>query len=204
MRDFTKNPAPLFKAHVVGSSVGPAVQAVCDSGYLNEGAQVAELEQKLLAKLSLKRGVLLNSCTSALEVALRLCEGRGAVISTPTTCVATNMAIVNTSSDIVWADIDPETGCIDPTDVERILARRNPRSVIIGDPGIKAVICVDWAGNVCDLDALRSICERYGAALIQDAAHAFGARWHGRRPARVGRPGPQAVRRGGFGRCTEG
>lgn len=175
MRDFTKNPVPLFKAYVVGSSVGPAVQAVCDSGYLNEGAQVAELEQKLLKKLTLKRGVLLNSCTSALEMALRLSGvGPGStVVSTPMTCVATNMAIVNLGAHIVWADIDPETGCIDPGAVEPIFRHRNPHS-------IKAVVCVDWAGNVCDLDVLRSICERHGAALIQDAAHAFGAQWHGR------------------------
>jgi dTDP-4-amino-4,6-dideoxygalactose transaminase len=154
---------------------------VCDSGYLNEGEQVAELERKLLTKLGLQRGVLLNSCTSALELALSLCENKGStVISTPMTCVATNMAIVRARAGIEWADIDPDTGCIDPADVERILARRNPRTIIIGDPHVKAVMCVDWAGNVCDLDALRSVCRRYSVPLIHDAAHAFGARWHGK------------------------
>lgn len=173
---------PLFKAHVVGSEVGRAVQAVCDSGYLNEGVQVAELERGLLMRLGLQRGVLVNSCTSALELALTLCENKGqAVISTPMTCVATNMAIVRTGAGIEWADVDPDTGCIDPEDVERILARRNPRSgLIIGDPGVKAVLCVDWAGNVCDLDALRDACRRFSVPLVQDAAHAFGARWRGR------------------------
>jgi dTDP-4-amino-4,6-dideoxygalactose transaminase len=177
MRNFVRDPLPLFKAFAPGSVIGPAVAEVCDSGFLNEGVQVTELQRALSARMGTERLTLLNSCTAAIELALTLSnvDSDSSVISTPMTCVATNTPIVNAGAQIVWADIDPETGCIDPADVARIM--RDHALLWPNHKKIRAVVCVDWAGNVCDLDALQASCERHGTRLIQDAAHAFSARW---------------------------
>lgn len=174
---------PLFKAHAPGSAIGPAVTEVCESGYLNEGAQVAELEKALSARLGAPggRATLLNSCTSALELSMRLAGvGPGdAVVTTSMTCLATNTPIVGAGAEIVWADVDPLTGCIDPDSVaDRLFERNGPHAA--SSKRVKAVVCVDWAGNVCDLERLDVLCQTYGVKLVQDAAHAFGARFLGR------------------------
>lgn len=174
MTDDLKRTIPLFHSHAVGTEVGRAIAEVCESGYLNEGVQVAKLEEFLARYLDAPRhnATLLNSCTSALELALKLSGvGPGDSVITPSmTCVATNTPIIAAGANIVWADIDPNTGCIDPDDVGKLLWSARP---------VKAVICVDWAGNVCDLDKLNALCTQFGTKLIQDAAHAFGAKWHG-------------------------
>jgi dTDP-4-amino-4,6-dideoxygalactose transaminase len=97
------------------------------------------------------------------------------------TCVASNCPIVTAGADIVWADIDPATGCLDVESVKTALAA-NP--VIINDQvyaektATKAVIVVAWAGNPPDLVGLRAVCDHYGTKLILDAAHAFGAQYY--------------------------
>jgi hypothetical protein len=65
------------------------------------------------------------------------------------TCVATNTPIENLGGKIVWADIDPNTTCIDPADVERKIT-----------PATKAIMCVAWAGTPCDLHALDALAKR--------------------------------------------
>jgi dTDP-4-amino-4,6-dideoxygalactose transaminase len=75
------------------------------------------------------------------------------------TCSATNGSIVTRGAKIVWADVDPITGLIDPTSVEY---RITPRT--------KAVIAVDWAGRACDYPALR-IAATSRVPIIEDAAH---------------------------------
>jgi dTDP-4-amino-4,6-dideoxygalactose transaminase len=113
----------------------------------------------------------MNCCTSALTVALKLCDvGPGTeVVTTAMTCVATNTPIENLGAKIVWADIDPNTASLDPRDVERKIT-----------PATRAIICVAWAGTPCSLDELDAIGKRHGIPVIHDAAHAFGAKWRGR------------------------
>jgi dTDP-4-amino-4,6-dideoxygalactose transaminase len=91
------------------------------------------------------------------------------VISTAMTCAATNVPILAMGARIVWADIDPWTGNIDPTDVVRKIT-----------PKTKAIICVHWGGYPCDLDELNAIAAGHAIKLIEDACHAFGSTYHGR------------------------
>jgi dTDP-4-amino-4,6-dideoxygalactose transaminase len=105
----------------------------------------------------------LNSCTSALDLALHLIGvGLGdEVISTPMTCTATNGVIANRGAKIVWADVNSITGLIDPKDVACKVTRRT-----------KAIMAVDWAGRSCDYWALRTAShELRRVPVIQDAAH---------------------------------
>ncbi len=162
---------PMFKVHIDVDGALGHLRDVLTSGYINEGIQVAEFQRALTKLLEADNIVVVNSCTSALTVALRLC-GVGPdtdVVTTPMTCIATNTPICNLGGEIVWADMDPRTGSISANDVAK---RITPRT--------KAIICVAWAGTPCDLDALGEVARSSGIPLIQDAAHALGATWRGR------------------------
>lgn len=138
--------------------------------YIGEGPRGQEFEDQFgrLVGLETPRPLALNSCTSALDLALHLIGvGLGdEVITTPMTCSATNGVIVNRGGKIVWADIDPVTGLIDANDVERKVTKRT-----------KAIMAVDWAGRSCDYKALRQAGQYSNGtnivrtAVIQDAAH---------------------------------
>lgn len=164
---------PLFKVFMA-PEVGEHLLETLYSGYLTQGDKVDIFEELLCKFLDAENLLTVNSGTSALQLALHL-SGAGpntAVISTPMTCTATNTAIRAVGADILWADIDPNSGNISPESVETLLsADINNR--------IKAVMAVDWAGYPCNLTALRYVADRYGVKLIEDAAHAFGARYFG-------------------------
>ena len=136
--------------------------------YIGEGPLCARFENEIAVTLGHERMLFVNSGTSALKLAIYLAGGRSGteVISTPQTCLLTNTAILETGARIVWADIDPVTGNIDPNDVLRKITSKTV-----------AVMAVDWAGRVCDFGVLRKFTR--GISLIEDAAHAFGAKGPG-------------------------
>lgn len=149
---------PLFK--VAMSPEAPAIVArVLQSGYIGQGDQVERFEAALQTLLNTPHAPLTtNSCTSAIDLALHLIGiGPGdEVITTPVTCTATNSPIVNRGARPVWADVDSQTGLIDPLDVARRITKRT-----------KAIMAVDWGGALCDYDRLRE----FDLPVIQDAAH---------------------------------
>jgi dTDP-4-amino-4,6-dideoxygalactose transaminase len=112
----------------------------------------------------------MNSCTSALTVALKLAGvGHGDhVVTTPMTCVATNTPIKNLGAKIVWADIDPTTGTVYAEAIRQAITEKT-----------KAVMFVAWAGNPGEMDVIYDVCKQKGVKLIVDAAHAFGAKYDG-------------------------
>lgn len=163
---------PLFKVHVNVPRAIKQLRHVLRSGFINEGEQVTKLQRAFEATLEAKNVSMLNSCTSALTLAVKLSSDdpeKNDVITTSMTCVATNTPIVTSGHNIVWADIDPRTGTLDPDSVAKKIT-----------PWVRAVMVVAWAGNPPDLVALRKICDAAGVPLILDAAHAFGARLNGK------------------------
>lgn len=149
---------PLFNV-TMAPDAALRVAAVLGSGYIGQGPRCEEFEAALAPVLGTPAPpLLLNSCTSAIDLALHLIGvGPGdEVVTTPMTCTATNSPIVTRGARPVWADIDPATGLIDPADVAQKLT-----------PATKAILAVDWGGAPCDYAALRS----FGLPVIQDAAH---------------------------------
>ena len=126
------------------------------SGVVTEGPRVVEFERALEPVLG--RVLTTNSCTSAIWLALKLAGvGPGdEVVSTPMTCVATNLPILHLGATIRWADIDA-SGRVTP---ETLGAAITPKT--------RAVVVVDWAGSPVPRPAL-------DLPVIEDAAHAFGA-----------------------------
>lgn len=129
--------------------------------FIGEGPLVRRFEREFadLVGADPARTVAVNSCSSALALALHLAGvAGGEVISTPMTCTATSEAIVNAGARIVWADVGAPSGLIDPADVARKIT-----------PQTRAIVAVDWGGAACDYRALRA----HGIPVIEDAAHAL-------------------------------
>ncbi len=161
---------PLFKVFMSETVLEP-LRTTLFSGYIGQGPRVEEFEKAVAPWFGNNNVLSVNSGTAALHLALRLAGvGPGdEVVSSPMTCTATNMPILERGGRIVWADIDPLTGNIDSVDVERKIT-----------PRTKAVMAVDWGGYPCDLDELGHIGRKYGVKVIEDAAHAFGAQYKGK------------------------
>jgi len=161
----------LFKPLIDTSAAINEITRVLDSGFINEGAQVTELTNRVSEILDAKNIVLVNSCTSALTMALNLAGASHGddVVTTSMTCVATNMPIKGVGSNIVWADVDPATGMLTSETIKSAITAKT-----------KAVIVVLWAGNIPNIDDIYTTCKDLGVKLIVDAAHGFMAGFSGK------------------------
>lgn len=169
MNTSKKKRVPLFLPFMSKEAIKNAT-AVLGTAWIGEGPKSKEFEKALIPWLGTKNILTVNNATSALHIALRLANVRGGeVISTPMTCTATNEPIVNEGADIVWADIDPTNGSIDPDDIEKKITKKT-----------KAIMVVHWGGNPCDLDRINKIGRKYKIKIIEDAAQALGATFKGK------------------------
>ena len=149
-----------------------AVVKVLRSDWLTTGPKVAEFEQSFADFVGAKEAVAVSSGTAALH-SVMYAIGIGPedeVILPPMTFVATANAVVFQGGTPVFADVNPNTLLIDPGEVERKITSRT-----------KSIIAVDYAGHPCDYDVLRDIADRHGLVFIEDACHALGASFKGRR-----------------------
>jgi perosamine synthetase len=161
---------PLFKVHTP-DNIGQELQKVFDSGFISEGEQSDKFEQEFSNYIGNKEACLVNSCTSALTLSYDL-SGVGPgkeVISTPMTCMATNEPIQTMGAKIVWADIDPTTGNIDPESVKKKINKNTA-----------AIVGVHWSGIPFEIDAINEIANENGIKVIEDAAHALGSKYNGK------------------------
>lgn len=166
---------PLFKVFMA-SEVGESVTQVLNSGYVGQGPKVEEFEKLLENKFN-KKVLTVNSCTSALHLALRLIKDLPGdeVITTPLTCLAGNVVIPANNLKIRWADVNLNNCNIDLKDVERKLTKNT-----------KAIMFVHWGGNPVDLDGIKEIQDKcfklYGhrPQVIEDCAHVWDAKYKNR------------------------
>lgn len=149
-----------------------AVADAVRSLWITRGPRVAAFESALSEYFGKARVVALNSCTAALHLAL-IASGIGPgdeVVTTPLTFAASVNVILHVGATPVLADVEPETGVIDPAAVRAVLT-----------PRTRALLPVDLAGHPADWDALAALASERGLALVEDAAHAIAAEYHGRR-----------------------
>lgn len=155
----------LFRVRMSEEAV-VASRNVLLSGYVGQGPRVDLFEDVLKNELNLpRRPVTVNSATAGLELAYRLAgiERGSRVISTPVTCLATNIPLAHLGAEIVWADVDGR-GLICPKNVRELMNMKG-----IGE--IAAIVAVDWGGHPCDYRSLRAAAP--GVPIIQDAAHSY-------------------------------
>jgi dTDP-4-amino-4,6-dideoxygalactose transaminase len=148
-----------------------AVQAVLQSGYLTQGPYAAQLEQAVCAMIGAPHAYAMSSATTALHLALVvLGVGPGDEVIVPDfTFPATANVVVQQGAIPVLADVRPETYALDVHDVARRLTART-----------RAIMPVHPFGLSADMDPLLALARERGLAVIEDAACALGARYHGR------------------------
>ncbi len=161
---------PFFVPDLGDDEIASVAEAI-RSGWATTGPKAAEFEQAFRAYAGAAHALAVNSGTAAMHVALAALRiGPGdEVITTPLTFCATVNVILQTGATPVLADIGEDLN-LDP---ERVAARITPRT--------RAILPVHIAGLPCDMDALWGIAARHGLWLVEDAAHAAGAEYRGRK-----------------------
>ena len=151
------------------------VREVVDSlrtGWIGSGPKVQRFERDLERYVGAPHVRCLSSCTAALVLGLRvLGVGVGDEVIVPAmTFVASANAVEHAGATTVLVDSEPHTGLLDLDAVERAITSRT-----------KAIMPVHLLGRPVDMDALCGLRDKYGVAIIEDAAHALGAEWRGSR-----------------------
>lgn len=149
-----------------------AVVEVLKSDFLTTGPKVAEFEQKFAEYVGAKYAVAVSNGTAALHIA---CLAAGIkegdeVITSPITFAASANCALYCGAKPVFADIDPVTYNIDCKSIEQLITDKT-----------KAIIPVHYTGQPCDMDEIHRIADKYNLLVIEDAAHAVGAEYKGKK-----------------------
>ncbi len=141
------------------------------SGWVTTGPKTKRFEEQFSEYVGSRNSIAVNSCTAGLHVALAalgIGPGDEVIVPTLTFCATANV-VVHLGARPVLVDIDH--GCnVTPAAIERAITGRT-----------RAVVPVHYGGQACDLEAIYALASRHGLAVVEDAAHAVGASYHGHR-----------------------
>ena len=156
----------------IGSEEIEEVKKVFNTGWLGLGETVYEFETKIKKYLGAKNVIAVNTGTTALHIALDafgITEGDEVIVPSLTFCACIQV-ITALRSIPVFCEVDPDTLNIDIDDVREKIT-----------PKTKAIIPVHYCGNACDMDSLLDIGRKHSILIIEDAAHAFGSSYKGKK-----------------------
>jgi len=143
----------------------------------NVGSRVRQFAQAFADYMGMKHGVMVTSGTAAIHIALGACglEPGDEVVTSPVTDMGTVYPILAQLGVPVFADLDPETLCMDVSDLER---RITPRT--------RVIVPVHLAGTPCEMDAIMALARRRNLFVVEDCAQAFNAKFKGRKVGTFG------------------
>ena len=147
-----------------------SVLKVLKSGWLAHGEYNHKFEESFSEFINVKHSISLNSCTSALELALKAHDIRGEVIVPSMTWNATANSVINTGGKPVFSEINPKT--------------RNITAKLINEKitsQTEAVIIVHFGGQPCSMDEIIKLCNEKKLLLIEDSAETLGGTWKGKK-----------------------
>ena len=149
-----------------------AVSETLRSSLITCGPKVEEAEKRLAKIVDAKYAVVCSNGTAALHCA---CMAAGIkkgdeVITTPLTFAASANCVLYCGAKPVFADVNPETYNIDPDSIEKKITKKT-----------KAIIAVDFTGQAVEHDRIRKICDKHNLIYIEDAAHALGTKYNGKK-----------------------
>lgn len=163
-------PLPYGHQWVDQADIEAVIQSLT-SEWLTTGPRVAEFERVFAETVGAREAVAVSNGTAALHASMHALGIRPGdeVIVPAMTFAATANCVVFQGGTPVFADVDPDTLLLDPSQVEAAIT-----------PRTKAIIAVDYAGQPCDYDSLQAIASRHGLHLVADACHALGGAYKGR------------------------
>lgn len=161
----------LFKPQMSEAAIA-AANEVLRSGWIGLGPRTAGFEKRFSEYVGSRYAIALNSATSALHLAV---VGSGIkpgdeVLTVSLTFVSTNHAICYAGALPVFVDVDSGTLNMDLKMAEKLITKKT-----------KAIIVVHYGGNPCNIPELYGLAERHGLKVIEDAAHACGASYNGKK-----------------------
>lgn len=164
----------------VGEEEIRAVAEVLRSGRYVQGPKVREFEEKFADYIGTKYAIATNSGTAALHISLAAAGiGTGDEVIVPAlTFFSTATSVIHNNAIPIFADIDPETYCLDPDDMEKRITDRT-----------KAVIPVHLYGHPAEMDSIMEIAQAHDLLVIEDAAQAHGAEYKGKKVGSIGHIG---------------
>lgn len=163
---------PVCEPMLAGNELKYVTDAIATGWISSAGKYVTEFEKQFAAYSDCKYGVAVCNGTVALHLALvALGIGKGDEVIVPTfTMIASAFAVCYTGAKPVFVDADPNTWNIDVTKIEEKIT-----------PRTKAIMPVHIFGQMCDMDAIQALADKYNLLIIEDAAEAHGATWCGRK-----------------------
>ncbi len=175
--------APVRKAFLpynrpdIGQAEIDEVVDTLRSGWITTGPKTKEFEKRFAEYIGSRHAIAVNSCTGGLHVALAAAgigPGDEVIVPTMTFCATANV-VVHLGATPVVVDVEPDTLNIDPQCLEAAIT-----------PRTRAAIPVHLYGHPCEMDYIVEIAEAHRMLVVEDAAHAVGAEWRGRRVGTLG------------------
>ncbi|MBW1989207.1 MAG: DegT/DnrJ/EryC1/StrS family aminotransferase [Deltaproteobacteria bacterium] len=171
---------PVAGPWITEKEVRYVADAAQNAWYANANVYNDRFEKAFAEFIGTSYAISLPSCTSAIHLSLlALGVGPGDEVVVPdATWIASAAPVSYVGATPVFADMDPQTWCMDPASLEACIT-----------PRTKAVIVVDLYGNMPDMDGILEVATRHGLPVIEDAAEAFGSEYGGRKAGSLGRTG---------------
>lgn len=166
----------LFKVYSPDISTAEIGQ-ILHSGQLTSGVYVKNFEKQLQEYIGNPYVMVTGSNTYASLIALALCDVKNGdeVIASAMACLASNQPVLNFGGKLVWADIDPTTGTLDPDEVRKKITKRT-----------KVILHYHWGGYPGYIDEINQIGLEFGIPVIDDAIESFGSEYKGRKMGNTG------------------
>jgi dTDP-4-amino-4,6-dideoxygalactose transaminase len=184
-----------FSAPWFGDEEKNEVLRTLDSDWITTGPRTKTFEANFADYIGTAEAVPVSSCTAALHLALAAIGvgPRDAVITSPLTFAATANVIVHQGAQPIFVDIDPDTYNLDPDKLATFIqqqCRWDPRSRALWtkktNKRVRAIIPVHYAGHPCDMNRIGACAREFRMTVIEDAAHALGATYFGRKVGTLG------------------
>ncbi len=159
-----------YGKHSIDQSDIDAVVEVLKGDFLTQGPHIEKFEQSVCKLVGAKYAVAISNWTTGIHIA---CEAAGlnsknALVTSPLTFCASSNGALYCGSNPLFADIDPATLNIDPKKIDEA-CRKNGN--------VRVIMPVHFGGLACDMEEIQKIAKKYGAIVIEDAAHAIGGRY---------------------------
>jgi len=186
-KSVTKDPGDMFTWPIITQEDEDAVLEVLRRGAMSGTDVTMEFEKDYAEWHGVEYALGVSSGTAALQSAMWACGvGVGDEIIGPSlTYWATNLPAFSLQATIVFGDVDPDTLCLDPNDIEHRITEHT-----------KAIVPVHYCGHPADMDPIMEIAEKHNVKVIEDVSHAHGALYKGRLVGTIGHIGAFSVMSG--------